>query len=232
MSSLTGSNRRAERLSLRQRPGDQSLVIGDRAYNLVLGLTVLWGLLVNMAMCATLTDFVLGISPVALLVGYLVCAIAGLFIAYKSDNPVVSFLGYNMVVIPLGLVITRTVALVGGIDTDAVMYAFVDTLLVTAAMVIASALFPQFFSRLGGVLFAALIGIVLMGLFSFLVPGAYYLVSIIAAVVFSLYIGYDFWRSQQYTRTVDNAVDSAIDIYMDIAMLFLQLVEIFASNRD
>ena len=57
-------------------------------------------------------------------------------------------------------------------------------------------------------------------------------VSWIGAVVFSLYIAYDVWRSQKFPPTLDNAVDSALDIYLDIANLFLELLEIFGKYKD
>ena len=54
----------------------------------------------------------------------------------------------------------------------------------------------------------------------------------IAAGVFSLYIGYDVYRSQQFPKTVDNAVDCALDIYMDIANLFLRILQILGKRKD
>ncbi len=54
----------------------------------------------------------------------------------------------------------------------------------------------------------------------------------IAAGLFSLYIGYDIYRSQQFPMTVDNAVDSALDIYLDIANLFIRLLSIMGRRKD
>ena len=55
----------------------------------------------------------------------------------------------------------------------------------------------------------------------------------IAAGLFSLYLGYDIYRSQQYPKTVKNAVASAMDIYMDLGNLFIRLLEILGdSNRN
>ena len=53
----------------------------------------------------------------------------------------------------------------------------------------------------------------------------------IAAGLFSLYIGYDVWRSQQFPKTVDNAVDSALDIYLDIANLFIRILSIMGRRN-
>ncbi len=231
MSSLSLSNQQ-ERLEQRSAANSMGEIVPDRTYNLVLGLAVLWGLGISALLCATTGNFVTTVNPISFTIFYLVCSIAGLIIAYKSSNPVVSFIGYNMVVVPLGLEVSCVVAAVGGIDTAVVLYAFVDTMLITAIMVVASLTFPDFFAKIGGVLFAGLIGIVIVSLISMFLPVGGIWISVVSAILFSFYIGYDFWRSQQYAKTIDNAIDSAIDIYMDIALLFIHLVEIFASNRD
>ena len=57
-------------------------------------------------------------------------------------------------------------------------------------------------------------------------------ITIVAAGLFSLYIGYDVYRSQQFPHTVDNAIDSAIDIYLDVINLFLNLLRIFGKAND
>jgi FtsH-binding integral membrane protein len=99
-------------------------------------------------------------------------------------------------------------------------------------MVAAGLLFPQFFAKLGSILFFGLIGVVIGVILSFFVRGVNLPVTIISAGLFSLYIGYDVYRSQQFPRTVDNAVDCAIDIYLDIINLFLDLLRIFGKSND
>nr|MCR5618576.1 Bax inhibitor-1 family protein [Lachnospiraceae bacterium] len=54
----------------------------------------------------------------------------------------------------------------------------------------------------------------------------------IGAALFSGYIGYDFWRAQQFPKTLDNAVDCAVDIYLDIINLFLRILRILAGSRS
>ena len=53
----------------------------------------------------------------------------------------------------------------------------------------------------------------------------------IGAIVFSVYIAYDFHRSQMYPKTLDNAVDSALDIYLDVINLFLKVLRILAKAK-
>ena len=56
------------------------------------------------------------------------------------------------------------------------------------------------------------------------------IIAYFGAVLFSLYIGYDIWRSQQLPHTVGNAVASACEIYVDIVNLFLRLLEILGHS--
>ena len=53
----------------------------------------------------------------------------------------------------------------------------------------------------------------------------------IFVIIFSLYIGYDWQKSQAYPPTLDNAVDSAADIYVDIVNLFIRLLAILGRNK-
>ncbi|MCQ2511477.1 MAG: Bax inhibitor-1 family protein [Lachnospiraceae bacterium] len=212
---------------------DESKIISTQSYNMIMGLTVAYGLLVNLLICKFFGNAYAIINPILLLIGYLVLCFAGCFIARKSNNPVISFLGYNMVVIPMGLLVSTVVYIYGGIGSGIVMMAFADTLAITVLMIAGSMLFPQFFSKLGGVLFIGLIGIILCGVISLIFRTDGFLLSVISAGIFSLYIGYDFWRSQQFPKTVDNAIDCALDIYVDIINLFIRLLEILgrANNK-
>ncbi len=223
----TGKERRAARL---YADYSEATIISDRAYNLVMGLTVLYGVVVNIILCSLVGNVYEYVNPLLFLILYFVCAIAGQFIAFRSSNPAVSFLGYNMIVVPLGLVVSTLVEYYGGLNSFVVLQAFYYTALITAIMTIASFVFPQFFEKVGGFLFFGLIGILIASIFSIFF-GGFYIISLFAAGLFSLYIGYDFYRSQQFAKTVDNAIDCAIDIYLDIVNLFIRILEILG-RRD
>ena len=53
-----------------------------------------------------------------------------------------------------------------------------------------------------------------------------------SAVIFSLYIGYDWLRAQEKVKTLDNALDCALDIYLDIIVVFLKLLKILSRNQE
>ena len=223
---------RAARLARLNRSYDESELIGARAYNAILVGVLLWGLLVNVLLCTYVGDVYRYIGEVPFFILYLVLAIGGIVLSSRSDNPLLSFLGYNMVVVPLGLVISTAVSVYGGISASVVRDAFLYTMLITAGMIGAVLAFPQLFEKLGGALLGLLIGLVICEVLLLLFRVRQGVTNWIAAGLFSLYIGYDIYRSQQFAKTVDNAVDSALDIYLDIANLFLRLLSIMGKRKD
>ena len=207
--------------------------ISVRAYNLILIGTVLYGLAINALLCRESIVYFMyeRVHPAVFFIVYIVCVIAGVLIANKSDNPVISFLGYNLIVVPMGIVVGEAVIL-GGYSPSVVWHACITTAGMTVIMAAAGLLFPQFFSKLGSILLFGLIGLLIGFLLSIFLPGFNLVVTLLAAVLFSLYIGYDVYRSQQFPRTVDNAIDCAIDIYVDLINLFLNLLRIFGKSND
>lgn len=209
---------------------DNTKMIGDRAYNAIMGGTVLYGIIVNVILCATVGNIYYYVNPLLFLIGYFICAIAGIMIASKSDNPAISFLGYNLVVVPFGLMLSTAVAVYGGISSVVVIEAFFYTMMITVVMIAISITFPEVFARLGGFLFAGLLGMIVCELLLMLLGVQQNATAWFGAGLFSLYIGYDFYRSQQFPKTVDNAVDCALDIYLDIANLFLRILQILGKK--
>ena len=207
-------------------------IIDARVYNGIMMGVLLWGLLVNVLLCAYVGDVYEYINPVVFLIGYVVLAFAGILIAGKSTNPWISFLGYNMVVLPFGLMISTLVAGYGGIDSAIVTYAFLYTMLITLGMAGAALAFPQLFAKLGGALLGTLIGLLICEVVLLILGVDQQVSDWIAAGIFSLYISYDVYRSQQFVKTVDNAVDCALDIYLDIANLFIRLLRILSKKND
>lgn len=211
---------------------DLSKVLSARTYNLVLGGVVLYGIIMNVILCATCKDAVMAMNPLAFLVGYFVSCIAGVLISTFSKNPIVSFIGYNLVVIPIGLALSITVEDYGGVDSAVVIQAFLYTAIITGCMIALSIVMPEFFSKLGGILLGSLIGLIIAEIVALFLGLDQIVISWVGAIIFSLYIGYDVYRSQQFVKTLDNAVDCALDIYLDIANLFLYVLEILGNNDD
>ena len=189
-------------------------------------------MLVNYLLCRFVGTAIFTLNPIVLLVGYLVLVIAGILISAKSHNPLISFLGYNMVVIPFGLIIALMVETYGGLNSNVVTQAFLYTLLISTAMMACVMIAPNFFSKLGGALSMVLIGMVICEIVLLILGVKQVWIDWVVAAIFTLYIGYDIYRSQQYPKTLDNAVDSALDIYMDIANLFIRILSILGKRNN
>lgn len=214
---------------------DPSLIISDQAYNAIIGAVLLWGLLINYLLCwkvGSYTNVFPNMSPAVFLIGYVAVLIVGMMMTFRAKTPLVSFAGYNLAVIPFGLAISTIVQAYGGISSNVVTQAFLYTLLVAAAILATVIVFPKAFEKLGTAIGVVLLGLIICEILMLIFRVPQQVTSWIAAGLFSLYLGYDIYRSQQYPRTVKNAVASALDIYMDLANIFIRLLDIIGNSSD
>ena len=151
----------------------------------------------------------------------------------KSDKPAISFLAYNLVVLPLGLVIHLVISQY----TDSkyaglVLEAIQTTSFVTFAMMMLGSMFPRFFQKIAVSLFIALFVVVLIEMIGYWVFNwAHNASNWTIAVIMCGYIGYHWGRANAIPKTLDNAIDSAAALYMDIIYLFLRLLRILGRRR-
>ena len=204
--------------------------ISPGRYNLIIGLVLCWGFALNWLMVKFIPyETVASIHWLAFLIGYFACCLLGIYLFTSSDTPIVSFLGYNLVVIPFGLIINLVVH---HYDPDIVLDAIRVTGLVTLVMMILGSLFPRFFSKIVGVLTIALFTVIIIELIE-----VYFLrihhgfIDWIVVIIFCGYIGYDWARANAIPKTTDNAVDCAAALYMDIINLFLRILRIMGRRR-
>lgn len=175
-------------------------------------------------------------DTISLLLVGLGIPIIGIVIAFNSSNWIVSFIGYMVVVIPMGAVSGIAVSMY---QTDAVITALTATGGVTVVMALIGALYRKSLEHWGGYLFAGLLSLLFVRLAQSLMMGfgvmesLWYipLIEYGAAVLFSLYIIYDWNRAMHLQKTMDNAVDSTIAIFLDIVNLFLTLLRIVGGPK-
>ena len=129
--------------------GRQTNELSIRAYNIAIGLILLWGFIINIIMCVCCTEIFMQWNPVAIIIGYFVIAIAGIFLSECSSNAFVSFIGYNMVVVPVGVILSIFLA---DYDQISVMNALATTVAITLLMILLGSIFPQIFLSMGRVL--------------------------------------------------------------------------------
>ena len=205
--------------------------ISSRVFYAIIAFVLIWGFVLT-TICANYA-INLGVIPTVwsvILIG-LVVPIIGIVISVKSSNPIVSFLGYNLVVAPLGFVLGPSLQEYSPDVIKHVMMLTIGCSVVFGALGIS---FPNFFSRLGRVLFASLCILIVVRILQLFIPALAVLtwVDYISAGLFCLYIGYDMYRASSMPKTVDNAVDICVDLYLDIINLFLSLLNSSKNSND
>lgn len=212
-----------------QSVSSNATIISANSYNFVIGLTILWGFFANWLMVENIPfESIVSINPIVFFIGYLVSCFAGIFIFTKSDTPIISFLGYNLVVVPLGFVL---VLALNGVDPSVIQQAIEITGLATGIMMLLGSAFPKFFNSIGKGLFIALLASIIAELIMVLIFKTHFrIMHFIMIAIFCGYIGYDWARAQGIPKTVDNAIDSAASLYMDIVLLFLRILSVL--NRS
>ena len=213
---------------------NESFDYGDelslRAYNMLIGVILLYGFVVNYFMCKYFTNVFAEWNFTLVVIGYFVVAISGIIINRTSENPLVSFIGYNMVVVPVGVVLSLALK---EYDTQAIMNAIIVTGGVTALMLVVSTIKPDVFLSMGRALLIALTCAVVIELlcllFGIIMPGIW---DALIAVLFALYIGYDWAKAQDDEHTLDNAVDACVDLYLDIINLLLRVLGSSSKSKD
>ena len=206
--------------------------ISRRAYNLIIGLVVLWGVGIDTAICYFYGDKLVHTmrNSWTWLLLYLGLVIGGTIIVNVVKNPIVSFLGFNLIVVGFGV----TLAMVVGLYQPAiVLEAFLVTTIVTALMLLLGTLWQEMFQKIGRILLVGLIGIIVVEGVMILITGTYPTwISVVSAIIFCGFIGYDWAKAQNSPSTAKNAVLFATSLYVDIINLFLNILRIVAATSS
>ena len=203
--------------------------IGTSRYNLIMGLVIIWGILINLIMGIFLEEAILKIPIWGIIIAYFIGSFISIFIVYESDIPIISFIGFTGLAISMGLLLTYTLPYY---KVGTIIPSFIITGIVTFLMMIISSIFPKFFLKLGRTLFISLLIMIIVEIVLLLVGGPLLITDYIVALIFCGYIGYDWAKAQEYPPTLDNAIDSAADIYIDVVNLFIEILEIFSNSDD
>lgn len=206
--------------------------ISARTYNLLVGLSVFYEIVANFIISFLFKGFftsISGVGTILFIIGYFICCLAGSFIARSNSNPLISFLGYNLIVVPIGILLSAVIPYTA---IDLVIRALFLTVVIVAIMIVAATIYPTIFAKMGTALFLALIITIVVELISSIFGYRGTLIDNIVVLLFSLYIGYDWYVAQSYPKTVDNAIDSAIDIYLDVINIFIRILSILSKNKN
>ncbi len=205
--------------------------ISRRTFYGILTAVLLWGF-VLMSIISLMTLEAKFTVIEFLLIG-LVIPLVGICLSAFSKKPTISFVGFNLVVGGLTAVIGPALNIHASKHPGIVLDAIILTAVITCVMGASGVIFPRFYRRIGGMLFVALLAVVIVSVLGIFFPFFDFgWVAYLAAGVFSLYIGYDMHRATVIPATVDNAIDVAVALYVDIINLFLQILKILASSDD
>ena len=139
----------------------------------------------------------------------------------KSTKPLFSFLGYNFVVVPLGLAVN---AAIHPFDPFLVTDALRVAVLATASITCFSVFLPRLFDKISGPLLIAVLSVVFIAVVEILIlQKQHHIIDLSVVLVFCGYVGIDWGRANRIPKTIPNAVDGAAAVYMDIIDLFLRL---------
>lgn len=167
--------------------------------------------------------------------GILAVAMAGVFIAHSSDNPVVSVLGYSLVAGPFGLLLGPVLAMY---ESSSITTVFALTCLVVLVLGLVGVMIPNNLAPwglwlTGGLLLIIIAQFMLPVLASFGLPvsEAMTLIDWIALVIFGGLVIFDLNRAVRLPFTHDNAIDSAVAIYLDFINIFIRLLSLMGQKK-
>lgn len=214
---------------MQRRLGTEGRALSDRAFYLLIGAALLFGFFVNALEVMFLTDFFLSWNPTVFLIVYLVMVIVGCIMSVWSRNPVISFIGYCMVVLPLGAVLSIYLP---AFTYKTITSAFLVTTFLSLFMIILALVYPRVFNSIFALLgIAVLVALMYQIVAIFTGFGNNTWVDWLIVLLFSAYVGFDVSLARVRPRTVNNAVASACAIYMDLIYVFIRLVAIFGRHE-
>lgn len=159
-----------------------------KKYNIVIGLVLLWGVSANAIVCAYFQDIFLQWEPRAVFTAYSIMATVGVCISIFIENALISFIGFNLVILPLGVTLSIALRVLG---VSVIVHTFSLATLITILLLVAAAVKPEIFNSAGDLLSVCLVAIVVVELVLNLsggVPGKWW--DGLVASLFSAYIGY------------------------------------------
>ena len=209
---------------------DRSAHLSRRAYNLIMGGLVALGFAV-IAACAALAStagFLAAVYENYLMVtiGSFAVSIAGIFVVsagMKREGYGMALAGYGLVIASIGF---TTGLILPFYDLPSIANAFVGTALIATLFTLLGAAYPQFFAKIQGVLFGALLALILVSVVGMVAGLSMGWIDYAVIVVFCGFIGWDTYRAQQCEPTVKMAIFNAVQIWLDLVNVFIRILSI------
>ena len=162
--------------------------------------------------------------------------IVGIIIALKSENPIVSLIGYAMITIPFGLMLGPIVAMYTAASVVKVLFL---TTAIVVILGIVGAVIPDSLDGWAGPLLGLLLLLLLgyfivpfAGVFGIPINTAMTVLDWAGVLLFGVLVIFDLNRAMHIPYTMDNSIDSAIGIYLDFINIFIRLLSLVGKKRD
>ena len=213
-----------------ERTGSDTMT--RNTFYLVIGCILTWGFAATHIISKMTADWRPGI--IQLLIVGLGLPLLGIFMSGVSKSALISFVGFNFVVIPFGAILGPTLSQYALAQPGIVSEAAMLTGIVTGVMALSGLVLPNFYRSIGGALFGALLSLLGVLIISLFIPAlmGFTVIHYAAAGLFALYIGYDMHRANEIPATLDNAVDICVSLYLDILNLFLWILRILGHSKN
>lgn len=212
--------------------------LSESGYNRTIGLMLMYGFGVNALITyVTRTPILNYVTAhavgwqfwVIFLIAYMLLCVGGSAIMHKTESTGMCFLAYNMIVVPIGALISIATC---RYDPELITRAMLLTCIVSAGMLLVGTLKPQLFLSMGPALITALSVALLVQIVSSLIfRYSSSMIDWIVIIIMALYIGFDWARANQLQRTTRNAIIVTTSLYLDIVNIFLRLLRILARSR-
>ena len=169
-------------------------------------------------------------------IAVLVISIVGIIIALKSENPIVSLIGYAMITIPFGLMLGPIVAMYTAASVVKVLFL---TTAIVVILGIVGAVIPDSLDGWAGPLLGLLLLLLLgdfivpfAGVFGIPINTAMTVLDWAGVLLFGVLVIFDLNRAMHIPYTMDNSIDSAIGSYLDFINIFIRLLSLVGKKRD
>ena len=193
-------------------------------FNLIQGGIVVIGLVINWLLLVLLQDSIADLNPIIFGFIYIAIWIAGIVVATEVPNTFVVGIAYYMIVAPTGVLAASIIDLFSEKSgAEVVLQTVVPVTCMAAAVTCFASIKPSVSDSL-----LTLSGIGSLGLAAaiLIVALSGWEVSVwawLAAVFICFCFIYDMVHSQEFYKTVKNAVDCAVDIYLDTAFAIIKI---------